>query len=143
MARTWRCRYQYWVISGYRLMWVLVMFDLPVLTRRDRKNYKDFHDFLQGDGYARIQLSFYARPCATEEHAEKHLRRVVAKLPPAGQVRILKFTDKQWMRTLVFYGTLRREPEQKPDQLTFFDAMPGAPATIEPDRADGGLDFFD
>lgn len=102
-------------------MWLLVMFDLPVLTRQDRKNYRDFHDFLEDDGFNRMQFSVYIRPCATEEKTQTHLDRVTAHLPPDGEVRVLKFTDKQWERMLVFRQACLDRPEEPPEQLVFFD----------------------
>lgn len=102
-------------------MWLLVMFDLPVLTRQDRKNYRDFHDFLEEDGFNRMQFSVYVRPCATEEKTQTHLDRVTARLPPDGEVRVLRFTDKQWERMLVFRQARRSFAESAPEQLLFFD----------------------
>lgn len=102
-------------------MWLMVMFDLPVLTKEDRRNYREFHDKLENDGFCRIQFSVYGRPCATEENTEVHLGRVRAALPPDGEVRVLKFTDKQWGRMLVFRQMTRERPEEPPAQLEFFD----------------------
>lgn len=108
-------------ISGFRLMWLLVMFDLPVTTRTHRRNYKRFLDDLIGQGFFRVQFSVYARPCATEENADTQFGRVKAALPPAGEVRILRFTDKQWARMVCFYKRRRRSVEEAPEQFAFFD----------------------
>ncbi len=102
-------------------MWLLVMFDLPVLTKEDRRNYREFHDHLEDDGFSRMQFSVYARPCATEEKTAVHFNRIVDELPPDGEVRILKFTDKQWARMFLFRRSRRESVEAQPEQFEFFD----------------------
>lgn len=108
-------------ISGYRLMWLLTMFDLPVETRENRRDYRRFVDYLEDDGFLRMQFSVYIRPCATEENTEVHVARVLDHLPPMGEVRILKFTDKQWARMIIYRERQRTEAEVAPDQFSFFD----------------------
>jgi CRISPR-associated protein Cas2 len=34
------------LLSGYRLMWVMVLFDLPVMTKAERKAATKFRHFL-------------------------------------------------------------------------------------------------
>lgn len=102
-------------------MWLMVMFDLPVLTREDKRQYRIFVDRLEDNGFVRIQYSIFARPCATEENTEKHIGRLREMIPPLGQVRILRFTDKQWARTVVFHNASLTVPELPPEQFTFFD----------------------
>ena len=48
------------------------------------------------------------------------MQRIKAVLPPDGEVRIIKITDKQFGRMQVFYGNFRTETEQAPDQLSLF-----------------------
>ncbi|MCW5941490.1 MAG: CRISPR-associated endonuclease Cas2 [Fimbriimonadaceae bacterium] len=102
-------------------MWLLVMFDLPVTTRTHRRNYVRFLHDLVDQGFFRVQFSVYARPCATEENADSLYNRVTHALPPAGEVRILRFTDKQWARMVCFHARRRRSVEEAPEQFTFFD----------------------
>ena len=46
-----------------RLMRILVMFDLPVKTKAERRSATQFRNFLVGDGYHMVQYSVYARVC--------------------------------------------------------------------------------
>lgn|GEM_PF-171111 len=110
------------MISGYRLMWLMVLFDLPVLTSIQRREYRRFVDKLEDNGFIRIQFSIYVRPSGTEESAAKHAARVERSLPPEGEVRLIYFTDKQWARTLVFTHGKRDGVEAAPAQFAFFDA---------------------
>lgn len=107
-------------LSGYRCMWVLAMFDLPVDTKTARRNYALFRKELLKDGFARMQFSVYARHCASEENAAVHVSRVERSVPPDGEVRILTITDKQFERMRIFWGKLRRPVPPPPQQLELF-----------------------
>lgn len=101
-------------------MWVLVMFDLPVQTKAQRKAATGFRKDLLGDGFDRLQFSVYARPCPTEENALVHAKRVKGFLPPDGQVRILKFTDKQFARMECYQSAMSSPAESVPGQIQLF-----------------------
>ena len=83
-------------ISGYRCMWVVAMFDLPVNTKKARCAYADFVKFLTCDGFTRMQFRSNACHSASKENAEVHVHRIQGNLPPDGEVRILTVTDKQY-----------------------------------------------
>ena len=107
-------------LSGYRFMWVLAMFDLPVDTKAARKAYTDFRKALIKDGFTMMQFSVYIRHCASEENTDVHEGRVVAALPPDGEVRLIAITDKQYERMRIFWGKMRKPTEQPPRQLELF-----------------------
>lgn len=107
-------------LSGYRCMWVVAMFDLPVDTKAARKAYAQFRKALLKDGFAKMQFSVYIRNCASEENADVHVQRVQGFLPDDGEVRILTITDKQFERMRVFWGKRRKPPEPAPQQLELF-----------------------
>ena len=79
-------------------MWLLVMFDPPVKTPKQRKLATGFRKSLLEDGFAMMRFSIYSRPCPSDENAAVHQERVKRWLPPEGSVRILKITDKQFER---------------------------------------------
>ena len=99
-------------------MWLMVMFDLPTKTARERSVYSDFRKFLLVDGFMMLQYSIYTRYCASEENAEVHTNRVCSCLPPEGEVRVLKITDKQFGRMQVFHGKKPKQTEKAPEQVT-------------------------
>lgn len=101
-------------------MWMVVMFDLPTETREDRHRYAKFRKMLLDNGYMMLQFSVYGRHCASDENADMHERRVIWGLPPQGQVRILRVTEKQFARMKTFYGKSLAETEKPPEQLSFF-----------------------
>lgn len=101
-------------------MWLVAMFDLPVDTKKARKDYAQFRRALLKDGFTRMQYSVYIRNCASEENAVVHTARVERSLPPDGEVRVLAITDKQFERMRVFWGRLRKPTEAPPAQLEMF-----------------------
>ncbi len=101
-------------------MWVIVLFDLPTDTSKARKQYAQFRKSLLVDGFIMMQYSVYMRHCASDENAEVHVKRIKAKLPPDGEVRIVKITDKQFGNIDVYYGKKRVPVERAPQQLQFF-----------------------
>ena len=107
-------------VSGYRCMWVLTMFDLPMDTKQTRRAYTQFRKKLLQDGFTRLQYSVYVRHCASEENADVHAARVERTLPDDGEVRVIYFTDKQYERMRVFWGNRRKPPETPPRQLELF-----------------------
>ena len=106
--------------SGYRYMWVVAMFDLPVDTKQARRNYTRFRKSLLRQGFARMQYSVYCRHCSSRENALVHAERVKRNLPTDGEVRVLQITDKQFERMAVYFGKMRTPSEPAPKQLTFF-----------------------
>ena len=63
-------------ISEYRVMWVLVFFDLPTDTKKERKAAAEFRKNLILDGFVMFQFSIYMRHCPSAENANVHIKRV-------------------------------------------------------------------
>ena len=56
------------LLSGYRLMWIMVMFDLPVVDPHDRKAATGFRNALLDMGFEMAQFSVYMRFCSGYNH---------------------------------------------------------------------------
>ena len=67
-------------ISEYRVMWLMVLFDLPTETKRDIRAYSVFRKNLMKDGFTMFQFSIYIRHCASMENAEMHIKRYYCPL---------------------------------------------------------------
>ena len=85
-------------------MWVLVFFDLPTETKKDRKQYALFRKRVLADGFQMFQFSMYIRHCSSRENADVHLKRIKSILPPKGHVGIMCVTDKQFGMMEIFRG---------------------------------------
>lgn len=106
--------------NRYRIMWVLVLFDLPTETKKERKAAADFRKQILKDGFTMFQFSIYLRHCPSRENADVHIKRVKSILPQHGQVGILCITDKQFGEMELFIG---KKEEKKPEigqQLELF-----------------------
>ena len=99
--------------SEYRIMWVLVLFDLPTETKKDKKAYAEFRKNLQKDGFTMFQFSIYVRHCASCENAEVHIKRVKSFLPDYGSVGIMCITDKQFGNIALFLMKNRHKAQRK------------------------------
>lgn len=108
------------VLNGYKLVWLYVMFDLPVETKVQRKHAAQFRKNLLKDGFGMHQFSVYIRHCASYEAANVHIARVKLMVPAEGSVSILKVTDKQFGDTINVVGKKYRPPPPTPLQLEFF-----------------------
>lgn len=90
--------------NEYRVMWVLVLFDLPTETKVERKVAADFRKCLTKDGFGMFQFSIYVRHCPSMENAIVHINRVKSQLPRQGSVCIICITDKQFGNMELYYG---------------------------------------
>lgn len=106
--------------SEYRIMWVLVFFDLPTETKRERKQAAEFRKKLIGDGFKMFQFSIYVRHCASAENADVHMKRVKSMLPEYGEVGVMKITDKQFGQIELFSYKKVQTNKEVPQQLTLF-----------------------
>ncbi len=106
--------------SEYRVMWILVFFDLPTETKKERKAASDFRNKLQKDGFTMFQFSIYIRHCASAENTDVHVRRIKSFLPESGKVGILRITDKQFGDIELFYGKKVQETNAPGVQLELF-----------------------
>ena len=91
--------------SAYRIMWLFVMFDLPVETKTDRKIAANFRKSLLKNGFSMYQYSIYIKHVPSAESADVFTKRVEANRPPKGEIGILKVTDKQFGDIITVRGS--------------------------------------
>lgn len=106
--------------NAYRIMWVLVLFDLPTETKKERRIANQFRKKLLNDGFSMFQFSIYLRHCPSRENAQVHIKRVKSFLPKIGKVCIFHITDKQFGMMEVFYGRKEIPRPQPVQQLQLF-----------------------
>lgn len=108
------------MLSAYRLMWVFVMFDLPVVGAEERKAASKFRLSLLDMGFLMSQFSVYIRFCTSQSQVETYCRRVEQALPFGGQVNIFQLTDKQYERIMCYQNKVKQAPKKTPDQFDLF-----------------------
>jgi len=102
-------------------MRMLVLFDLPVVTRAERRAYTLFRRFLINDGYDMIQFSIYGRILNGNDAEEKHMKRLIDNLLPEGSVRCLTVTEKKFASMKLLVGLpLFQEKAVKANQMLLF-----------------------
>ncbi|WP_457608230.1 CRISPR-associated endonuclease Cas2 [Nitratifractor sp.] len=109
-------------MSAFRIMWVVVMFDLPTQTKKDRKRYRWFSRHLDAQGYIRLQYSIYAKvfnSLKSANHGKKRLKEFLQTNVKKGNVRMLLFTDAQFARMEIVVG--EQDVQEEIAQPTLFD----------------------
>lgn len=107
-------------LNAYRIMWVIVMFDLPTETKADKKAYTTFRKKMLADGFSMFQFSMYLRHCPSRENADVHIARVKKMLPERGHVGIMCITDKQFGMMEIYRGKEREAAPDTVQQLEMF-----------------------
>jgi len=108
------------ILSSFRIMWLQVIFDLPVKTRSQRKNATGFRKMLLDLGFDMEQFSVYLRFCPDKNFAEKLTKDIERQLPPDGSVKMLMFTDRQYENIRVYKGKSKNPQRENPAQLSIF-----------------------
>ncbi len=54
------------LLSAYRSLWLIAMFDLPTETLENKRDYTRFRKGLLKDGFMMLQYSVYARYLPSE-----------------------------------------------------------------------------
>ena len=107
-------------LSGYRIMWLVVLFDLPVGTKKERKAATRFRLKLLDLGFEMTQYSVYLRFCASKENAESYERKIEQAMPASGKVHIIAITDKQYENIRTYRGRNREQSQKNPNQFALF-----------------------
>ena len=106
-------------LNRYELMWMLVLFDLPVVEKKERKAATDFRNFLLDHGFAMVQYSIYTKLFSGKDACEKYYRLIKQNLPDEGKVDIITITDKQY-ENIISYSSCKKIEKKEPQQLLLF-----------------------
>ena len=86
-------------------MRLMVFFDLPVETPKQRRDYRLFRKGLLKEGYLMLQESVYAKLVINEGAALAAIARLKKNRPPQGLVQVLKVTEKQYATMTYITGS--------------------------------------
>ena len=106
--------------SAFEIMWVLVLFDLPVTTKLERKKATSFRNNLLDEGFIMKQFSVYLKHTKNRISAEMLSDRIEKLVPREGDISIMFFTDKQFSMTKNYAGKASKPAETAPKQLLLF-----------------------
>ena len=111
---------RYPILNGYDLMWILVLFDLPVVEKKERKDATKFRNFLLDNGFSMVQFSIYTKVLSGTDACQKYYRLIESNLPKAGKVDIITITDKQYENIKSYIGRAKNREKTNPKQLLLF-----------------------
>lgn len=97
-------RSQLHMTMKYEFMRLILFFDLPVMTPKQRHTYNVFRKYLIKNGYMMMQFSVYCKIFANREAAVKHVNILKKNVPKEGQIRILVVTEKQYAKIEIIVG---------------------------------------
>ena len=102
---------------SYRFMRILVMFDLPVITSAERKEYAKFRKYLIKSGFMMMQESIYCKLSPNSTLADAVIENVRKNKPEKGLVQVLRVTEKQYAKMEFIVGEGRTEVLSSDDRL--------------------------
>lgn len=84
--------------DAWRAMWLMVSYDLPVGSPKERRQEVRFRKALEKDGFVRINFSVYGRFCGSVQTLASTKDRIRRRAPDRGHLLMIEFTDGQWGR---------------------------------------------
>lgn len=90
-------------------MRLLVMFDLPVETAKQRKAYRSFRKYLIQNGFVMMQESIYTKLAVNSSASHVIIGNLRKHKPAEGLVQVLQVTEKQFSSMEYIVGEARSE----------------------------------
>ena len=87
-----------------RFVRIMVMFDLPVETKKQRRTYSKFRKELIRHGFLMMQYSIYVKSVINQDAANTTINKVRRVLPQHGHVRTMIITEKQYEKMQILLG---------------------------------------
>ncbi|WNY28544.1 CRISPR-associated endoribonuclease Cas2 [Methanimicrococcus stummii] len=90
-------------------MRVVIFFDLPMLTKKDTRQYTKFRKYLISQGFIMIQKSVYSKIALNGTASNAVIDNLKKNLPETGLVQILVITEKQYQSMEFLVGEGQKE----------------------------------
>ncbi len=90
-------------------MRVIVFFDLPVKTKKDRREYAKFRKYLIKSGFVMMQESVYTKIALNQNAADAVCQNVKKNKPSGGLVQMLTVTEKQFSKMEMVIGSVNSD----------------------------------
>ena len=94
---------------SYRFMRVLVLFDLPVLTGDQRREYARFRKFLLKSGFLMLQESVYCKLALNTTVVNGIVDQIHKNKPEEGLIQLLTVTEKQYAKMDLIVGNVKSD----------------------------------
>ncbi len=106
---------------NFRFMRLLLFFDLPMETSKNRADYGRFRKFLVKNGFIMMQKSVYSRLVVNNVVSASVKQKVAKNLPPEGVVEMLEVTENQFSRIDYLVGEKQSLVEESMDRVVEYD----------------------
>ncbi len=94
---------------SYRFMRVIVFFDLPTESAKERREYTRFRKHLIKSGFMMMQESVYTKLALNQNASSEIADSIRKNKPPSGLVQILSVTEKQFSRMEIVVGEIKSD----------------------------------
>lgn len=88
---------------------LLCMFDIPMETTREKKDYRIFRKTLLENGFTMMQYSIYYRTLPNRSALKKFEDILKKKVPKNGNIRLIYVTENQFQDMLLLSGNRSRQ----------------------------------
>lgn len=102
---------------SYRFMRVVVLFDLPVGTQPERREYARFRRFLLKNGFMMLQESVYCKLALNATAANAIHEYIRKNKPKHGLVQMLTITEKQFAKMEMLTGDFHSDMIDSDERL--------------------------
>ena len=98
-------------------MRLVVLFDLPMITDKNRRDYTTFRKYLIKHGFIMMQKSVYSKLVINNMTSLAVKKDVANHLPPEGIVKMLEITENQFSRIEYLVGESRNQTVDTMERL--------------------------
>ena len=102
---------------SYRFMRMIVFFDLPTLTDKDRREYRNFRKLLIKNGFIMMQESVYTKMLLNQTAQKSVMELLKNNKPASGLVQALVITEKQFSNTINISGDYKSDVIDSDERL--------------------------
>ena len=98
-------------------MRMIVFFDLPVLTDKNKREYRRFRKYLIKTGFMMMQESVYCKLVPNNAAADALVSNLQKNKPSDGLVQVLSVTEKQYAKINFIVGEHTNDVIDSDDRL--------------------------
>lgn len=99
-------------LTGWSMMWIICMFDIPVRTRTEMRKATRFRNLLLDNGFVMKQFSVYIKPVKSLSVGQTTTKKLSKFIPDNSSVSFIYITDKQYLMTENYLGKNFEENEE-------------------------------
>jgi len=96
-------------MSNFRFMRSVLIFDLPVETSKERRDYRKFVKFIKKQGFLMLQKSVYVKLSINLANIKLTINSIKKSLPAKGSIMVFNITEKQFNDLDILLGEFKTE----------------------------------